>query len=140
MSEGIAYNRKIIVDEDWKSRVQAEKEVVARSAEPGGRKASPASPPARELPPPDLTFIAGTMYMQALVALGLIPNPMTGQATVQLPQAKHAIDTLDVFQRKTEGNRTADESEAIEPMLHELRLTFITVRDRPPQKPADGGK
>jgi hypothetical protein len=132
---------KIIVDEDWKSRVQAEKETLspkpAPAAEPPRQDPSPPprqeSPPQRELPPPDLTFIAGTMYMQALVAMGLVPNPMTGKATVQLQQAKHAIDTLDVLQRKTEGNRTADESEAIEAMLHELRLTFITVRDRPPQ-------
>jgi hypothetical protein len=130
---------KIIVDEDWKSRVQAEKETLSQkpAAEPPRQEPSPQprqeSPPPRELPAPDLTFIAGTMYMQALVAMGLVPNPMTGKATVQLQQAKHAIDTLDVLQRKTEGNRTTDESEAIEAMLHELRLTFITVRDRPPE-------
>jgi hypothetical protein len=36
-----------------------------------------------------------------------------------------------VLQRKTEGNRTGDESDAIDHMLHELRLAYITVRDRP---------
>ena len=44
-----------------------------------------------------------------------------------------------MLQRKTEGNRTPEESEAIEHMLHELRLAFIAVRDRhPPEKQVDG--
>jgi hypothetical protein len=122
---------KIIVDEDWKSQVQAEREVLANKQGQQAKKAEPESPPDRELPPPDLTFIATTMYMQALVALGLIPNPVTGQTKVLFQQAKHAIDTLDILQRKTEGNRTPEESEAIEHMLHELRLTYIAVRERP---------
>ena len=130
MSDG-PQKSKIIVDEDWKSQVHAEKEVLAQKREHQVERAEMRSSPDRELPPPDLTFIATTMYMQTLVALGLIPNPVGGQATVQIQQAKHAIDALDVLQQKTEGNRTPDESEAIEHMLHELRLTYIAVRDRP---------
>ena len=130
---------KIIVDEDWKNRVQAEKETLSQKQSQEAAPPRPESPPQRGLPPPDLIFIASTMYMQTLVALGLIPNPVTGKATVQLQQAQHAIDTLDVLQRKTEGNRTGEESEAIEHMLHELRLAYITVRDRP-LPPADTPK
>ena len=122
---------KIIVDEDWKSQVQAEKETLAQNKSPEAGPARHESPPARELPPPDLTFIATTMYMQALMSLGLIPNPVTGKATVQIQHAKHAVDTLEVLQQKTEGNRSPEEREAIEHMLHELRMAYITVRDRP---------
>jgi hypothetical protein len=122
---------KIIVDEDWKSRVQAEKETLSQKQSEEAAPPRPEPPRESGLPPPDLMFIASTMYMQTLVSLGLVPNPVTGKATVQMQQAQHAIDTLDVLQRKTEGNRTGDESDAIDHMLHELRLAYITVRDRP---------
>ena len=39
--------------------------------------------------------------------------------------AKHAIDTLEILQQKTEGNRTPEESDEIEAMLHQLRMAFV---------------
>jgi len=120
---------KIIVDEDWKNKVEAERE--AQSADQPA-----ATPPEAEkgeaddgpLPPPNLLFLASSLYMQALVALGIIANPMSGKSQVHMPQAKHAIDTLQVLQDKTQGNRTADETEGIEAMLHELRMTYVAVQ------------
>ena len=55
------------------------------------------------------------------MALGLLPNPVTKKADVQLDQAKHAIDLLTMLQQKTEGNRTPEESGELEAALHELR-------------------
>ena len=46
---------------------------------------------------------------------------------------------LQMLQEKTEGNRTAEESTAIEEMLHELRLTFVAVQEQPPAKPEERG-
>ncbi len=120
--------KKIIVDEDWKSQVEREKEAL--------RQAPPASSPAAEplaegsLPPPSLSLLANSLYLQAAIALGLLPNPLTGKAQVQLPQAKHTIDTLAILQQKTEGNRTPEESEDIEEMLHQLRLGFLSVQEQ----------
>ena len=57
------------------------------------------------------------------------PTPSTNKADVQLDQAKHAIDLLTMLQQKTEGNRTPDESEELEAVLHELRLAFVTVSE-----------
>ena len=64
------------------------------------------------------------------MALGLLPNPVTKKADVQLDQAKHAIDLLTMLQQKTEGNRTPEESEELEAALHELRLAFVTVQQK----------
>jgi hypothetical protein len=136
---------KIIVDEDWKNQVQAEKEAFQRQqqASPEAKQPPPAakepSPAAREppagarppLPPPDLFYLASSLYMQALMGLGAIPNPISGQPKVELEKAKHAIDTLAMLQQKTEGNRTSEESQSIEEMLHELRMAFIAVSERP---------
>jgi len=119
--------KKIIIDEDWKSQVAAEKAAADAPPEPA------ADEPHGAMPPPDLVFLASTLYMQALVALGLVPNPVTNKATQSLPQAKHAIDSLEMLRAKTEGNRTPDETEAIDQMLHELRMTFVEMQTRPPK-------
>ena len=116
--------KKIIIDEDWKSQVQAEKEAARR---PG--HAEPAGQPPR-LPPADLTFLASTLYLQGMVSLGLIPNPIAERPKVQLDQAQHSIDTLQVLYDKTAGNRTPTETDAMDHMLHELRLAFLAVRER----------
>ena len=125
--------KKIIIDEDWKSQVEAEKE-VARHAEEQPKPAEPAAKaaagPRAPLPPADLTFLIGSLYIQATIALGLLPNPMTKKAEVQIEQAKHTIDMLTVLQQKTEGNRTPQETSELEAVLHELRMAYITVQQK----------
>lgn len=126
-------DKKIIIDEDWKSQVEAEKEAArnaSQSAEnrrgptaPGGPQS--AAPDAGAMPPPDFGFLIGTLYIQGAMALGLLVNPVTKKADVQLPQAKHAIDLLAMLQQKTEGNRTPEESDELETALHELRMAFV---------------
>jgi hypothetical protein len=122
--------KKIIVDEDWKSRVEAERQ----AAEGQQEAAAPAPPPAEgSLPPPDLTYLASTLYLQGAISLGLLPNPISGKAEMHRTRAKHAIDTLQVLQEKTDGNRTPDESEQIEAMLHQLRLAYVELQEPGPE-------
>jgi hypothetical protein len=117
--------KKIIVDEGWKAQVEAERE-AARQQEPAP---SPPPPPLDDdlLPPPSLTYLAGTLYLQGAIALGLLPNPVTGKAEVRLNRARHTIDTVQMLQEKTEGNRTADETPEFDTSLHQLRLAFVEV-------------
>jgi hypothetical protein len=120
--------KKPFVDEGWKSRVEAEKEAARRATEAerpaeSQRSAGAGGP----LPPADLTFLVSSLYLQGVVALGLIPNPVTNKAEVQLDQARHTIDMLTMLQQKTEGNRTPEESAGLEAALHELRLTYVTL-------------
>ena len=125
--------KKLVVDEDWKSQVEAEKEAVRHGEEPPKPAEPPAEPSAGArgpLPPADLGFLIGTLYIQGAMALGLLPNPMTKKADVQLDQAKHAIDLLTVLQQKTEGNRTPQESDELEATLHELRMAYITAQQK----------
>ena len=121
--------KKLFIDEDWKSQVEAEKE-SARHVQEGEKPAEPrASAGARApLPPANLTFLVSTLYLQGAIALGLLPNPMTDKAEMQLDQAKHSIDLLTMLQQKTEGNRTPEESSELEAALHELRLTFVNTK------------
>ena len=119
--------KKIIVDEDWKSQVAAEKEAMQKQSEEAVKK--PPADEAANLPPPSLTFLANSLYLQAAISLGLLPNPLTGKSEPSFAQAKHTIDMLDILQQKTEGNRTPDETEIIEEMLHQLRMAYVSVQD-----------
>ena len=55
----------------------------------------------------------------------MIAEPAGAKAEVRLDEAKHFIDTIEMLQAKTEGNRTAEETAAIEQVLHELRLGYV---------------
>ncbi len=79
------------------------------------------------MPPASLTYLASSLYFQASMFLGLMPHPGSGKVEKNLPVAKHSIDMLEVLQQKTEGNRTPEESEEIEAMLHQLRMAYVQV-------------
>src|SRR3954470_17169016 len=93
-------NPKIIIDEDWKAQVEAEKEKARRpAAEPTATNPSPtqattpaAEPPDELLPPASFAFLLTPLPTKAMIALGQIPNPITGKSDLRLNQAKHHID------------------------------------------------
>ncbi|MEX0712098.1 MAG: DUF1844 domain-containing protein [Pirellulales bacterium] len=118
---------KIIIDEDWKSQVQREKEELERKQEP---QQQPGPAAAGEIPPASLPVLLTTLATQAMVALGQIAHPLTGKAEIDLAEARHFIDTLEMLEQKTAGNRTQQESLLLESLLHELRLAYIAVQKR----------
>jgi len=132
--------KKIIIDEDWKSQVEAERAAAEGKAEepeaetPGTDQPQSGPEPSADmdgpLPEPTLTFMAGSLYYQGLVALGLLPNPVTQKAELSLEQAKHSVDMLAMLFEKTEGNRTAEETKELETMLHEMRMAFVAVQQQ----------
>ncbi len=124
-------DKKIIVDEDWKTQVQAEKEGSQQSGgdAPAVSDAKAASSYPRDfpLPPASLEILIGSLATQAMVSLGILPNPLTNKRDRLPNQAKHLIDLLAVLQAKTEGNRTSEESEMLDSTLHQLRMAYISV-------------
>jgi len=79
------------------------------------------------LPPPTLTALASGLAAQAMVSMGVLPNPVTGKSVMLLHQAAHLIDTIDMLLEKTEGNRTEEETQTLENMLHELRMIYLAA-------------
>ena len=113
---------KIVVDDDWKERVQAEKEALQKKTEPKQQGPAEHVP----LPPASFPLLLTSMATQALAELGQIPD-VEGKPSVRLDHAKHVIDTLGVLEEKTKGNLTRDESAMLTQILHELRMTFVAV-------------
>lgn len=120
---------KIVVDSDWKSQAQAEKEKLNAQAEAKAAAAASASSKGRGAPgePAQLTDLVSMLVTQALMYMGGIPDPRTGQAVVALDYAKIYIDMLGVLEEKTKGNLTPEEEKMLGQTAHELRMEFVEV-------------
>jgi len=81
------------------------------------------------LPDPTLITLATTLATQAMVSMGVFPNPLTGQTTMYLHQAKHLIDTVELLLNKTAGNRTDEETKTLENVIHELHMLFFAAQN-----------
>ncbi len=118
---------KIIVDDDWKSQVEKEKEELKKQGE------TTADPPSgaesMDMPPASFLVLYSTLATQAMAAMGMIADPMTGKPNVNRPIAKHFIDTLAMLQEKTKGNLTEDESGHLRDGLHQLRMAYISTQN-----------
>lgn len=85
----------------------------------------PAPPAADRAPPATFEFLVHTLFTQALMALGRIPNPITKQSHKNLATARHFIDTLAMLEGKTKGNLTDDERRLLDEVQHQLRMQII---------------
>ena len=65
-------------------------------------------------PPATFEFLVQTMFTQALMAFGKIPNPITKESLKNLDTARHFIDMLEMLQKKTAGNLADDEKKLLE--------------------------
>src|SRR5438045_3792023 len=123
---------KLIIDTDWKSQAQAEKERLAQktaAAKPAAAPAPGGGGPGAEGEPHEVRFedVVGLLATQALSYLGYFADPQTGQAVVSLEYAKLHIDMLEVVEKKTKGNLTAQEKESLDKTLNQIRMMFVEV-------------
>ncbi len=82
-------------------------------------------PPSHHLPPVDFSALILSLSHAAMMHLGHIPDPMTGESGLDLELARHTIDTIGMLQVKTAGNLDQEEQRLIESALTELRLAFV---------------
>ena len=125
MSSG---DKKIIIDEDWKSQVEREKEQLAHQETAAPEPAAGA----QAIPQASFMELVTMLATQALVLLGQIPHPLSGKAELRPAEAKHFIDLLEVLDEKTKGNLSPDEAALLADALHQLRLGFVSLTSRSP--------
>lgn len=112
---------KIIVDSDWKSQAQQEKEKLSQQAAQKQAETADAQGPV------GFEDLVGWLGTQALMYMGYFPDPQTGQAVVSLEYAKLYIDMLGVVESKTTGNLSEKEKEGLNKTLGQLRTEFVEV-------------
>lgn len=79
----------------------------------------------------DFTMLINAMAQPALLFLGEIPHPGTGEAQVDLEQARLQIDMLELLRVKCRGNMTRDEEGLLDRMLYQLRMLFVARSQQP---------
>jgi hypothetical protein len=62
---------------------------------------------------------------QALIHLGEIPNPLSGQAEKDISVGQQMIDIIGVLQEKTRGNLDQGEEKLMEDILFDLRMKYV---------------
>jgi hypothetical protein len=112
------------VDDSWKDKAKTE---------PLDNEQDAAGAP----PEPDFKFFVTTLAMQAWIALGVIPNPVTQKTEENFGQAKYIIDTLEIIEKKTKGNLDKEEKELMDGLLHELHMGFVHKTTGKPPAPGN---
>lgn len=70
------------------------------------------------------TFIL-SLASSALVQLGEVPNPETGESEEDLMMANHSIEILAMLEEKTKACLDHEEARLLEEILCELRLKYV---------------
>jgi hypothetical protein len=76
------------------------------------------------------TFVI-SLSTQALVHLGEVANPTSGQLERDLPVAKQMIDILALLKDKTRGNLDQNEEKLLEEILYDLRIRYVEAVKKP---------
>jgi len=77
----------------------------------------------------------------AMMFLGKMPNPETGEKVHDMESARFFIDQLEMLETKTKGNLSREEETLLKQSLMTLRFAFVEAVDSPakteaPVKPA----
>ena len=120
---------KIIVDEDWKSQVQAEARCGGKTT---SRSRGGVHRKARGLPASRRFALRARDHARHAGPGGLGADARSDrdEVGVNLPFAKHCIDTLDILAQKTKGNLTTAEDHLLSRFLHQLRMLYVSVKNQ----------
>jgi hypothetical protein len=108
-----------------------ETETATSGTPPGVEPLQPESPPGFEHrpveDPSDVTFtmLINAMAHPALICLGEIPHPETGEPTLNPEQAKLYINMLELLRVRCRGNLSRQEEILLEQVLYQLRMLYV---------------
>ena len=141
-------DRQKYVDESWKETASIQKEKLKEVAgQPSPRpQARPETSDNPQISSPEtsasgtsksniptdpvlLNYLSGLGY-QALIFLGEIPHPGTGESELNLEQAKFVIDTLAMLRDKTQGNLSKEEENMLNGSVYELQMKYVEANKK----------
>ncbi len=106
------------IDSDWKEEAAREKERLVEE-----EKAAPPSGAPQEA---SFAELLNMLAMQAMIGLGGYQGPGGERIPPNPVSAKHFIDLLDVLEKKTKGNLDEDEQKAMDAVMYELRMQYVS--------------
>ncbi len=79
---------------------------------------------------PNLVGLFMMLASIAVAALEGVEDTVTGEVHADPHQAAEMIDLLMLLRRKTEGHRTAEETEALDGLIYDLQLRYVQATTR----------
>lgn len=73
------------------------------------------------------SILTMSIASSAAMAMGLAPDPQTGQVAKDKNMARFNIDLLLMLQEKTKNNLTSDEKAFLENLISDLQIKFVQV-------------
>ncbi|MGH9463137.1 MAG: DUF1844 domain-containing protein [Vicinamibacteria bacterium] len=75
----------------------------------------------------EATFLdlVGMLATNAMLQLGDMPNPASGERVENLQAVQDMIAFLEILQQKTKGNLTEQEGGVLEQVLYDLRMRYM---------------
>lgn len=111
------------------AKAQAQKVEAPKAESPAAPAAAPTDAENVDPTAGPITFslFLQSLAQQAIMSMGLIPWPDTGETHANFDHARETIDILAILHEKTKGNLTASEQRFFDTVLHELRVTFVEL-------------
>jgi len=78
-----------------------------------------------QFPKIDFSTFVISLNSSALMQLGVLADPTTGEKSKNLSLAKQTIDVLGMLEEKTRGNLDADEANMLKSILYDLRILYV---------------
>jgi hypothetical protein len=129
--------RPFAADGSRKEDIPAEEQKAEAPSAPD--RSAPAEPQTEPRGPydddsPGFETLVSYLSTTAMFQLGLIPGPSGERIPADIPNAKRTVDLLEVLQEKTRGNLTANETQLLDDVLYELRMSFVEMQKRQARK------
>lgn len=129
---------KIIIDEDWKTQVERERQEAEELAKEAPAPEDAKADEAEEEHTLFEQLISG-FAAQTMVALGLIAPKDAPQVVVDLDHARYMIDTLVMLKEKTKGNLLPREEGSLTEAVSELQRAFAMRAQQVQEAALKGG-
>ena len=112
---------------DDQGELKAEEPPQAEDRPPAEEKEEPERKEGQRPPLPEANFssLIFSLSSSALLHIGEIADPQTGQTRKDLVLAKHTIDTIAMLKEKTTGNLSEEEGKFLENILTDLRWRYV---------------
>jgi len=101
-----------------------EADAAAGEADAAAGEADAADEDAQAFPLNFATFVV-SLGDSALIHLGAIPHPATGEPQPDMQAARQTIDILGILEEKTQGNLSDEEQKLMTNLLYTLRMQWI---------------
>lgn len=116
---------------DEKGELKEEKEETEAKVKEEEEKKEEPKEEAEWAPLPEVNFnsLIFSLSSSALLHLGEIADPQTGEKRKNIGLAKHTIDTIAMLQEKTQGNLTGEEEKFLDSILTDLRWRYVKAAE-----------